>query len=35
MSSKVDPHLIKNLDFMNIKFLPKDPTFQLCFHIPI
>jgi len=35
MSGQVDPHLIKNLDFVNIKLLPEDPTFQLCFQIPI
>jgi len=35
MSGQVDPHLIKNLDFINIKLLPKDPTFKLCFQIPI
>jgi len=35
MSGQVDPHLIKDLDFINIKLLPKDATFQLCFKIPI
>jgi len=35
MSGQVDPHLNKNLDFINIKLLPQYPTFKLCFQIPI